>query len=192
MPDQLPPAQQLDEVARTEPWRARARHAECGAVRGSAGPDSSQGQTFEQILLFIHRLAAVSPVMLALEDIHWADQTTLDFLVFMVRNLRDGPISVIATYRNDELHRRHPLLPVVAELERGGRIVRVTLPRFDRHELAAQIEGILGREAEPEYIEAIHARSGGNAFFAEGSSPRATTLSSQRPSRRSSSLGSRR
>ena len=40
-------------------------------------------------------------------------------------------------------------------------------PRFDRHELAAQIEGILGREGEPEYIEAIHARSGGNAFFAE-------------------------
>ena len=85
----------------------------------------------------------------------------------MVRNLRDGPISVIATYRNDELHRRHPLLPVVAELERGGRIVRVTLPRFDRHELAAQIEGILGREGEPEYIAAIHERSDGNAFFAE-------------------------
>ncbi len=54
-----------------------------------------------------------------IEDIHWADRSTLELLGFLARNLREGPIVVLATYRSDELHRRHPLMPFLAEPVRG-------------------------------------------------------------------------
>jgi DNA-binding CsgD family transcriptional regulator/tetratricopeptide (TPR) repeat protein len=135
----------------------------------SAGQDAdvSPGRAFEHILLFVSRLARLAPVALFLEDIHWADRTTLDFLTFAVRNLRDAPIVLVATYRSDELNRRHALRPVLAELERGGRAERIALEAFGRREVASQLEGILGTEPDPDLIESVFARSDGNAFFAE-------------------------
>ncbi len=135
------------------------------SIRGAS--DVSQAQTFEHILLFLRRLARLAPLALIVEDLHWADRTTLDFLLLAVRNLRDEPIAVVGSYRNDELHRRHPLQPVLAELERSGRAERVALERFDRQELAAQLEGIRGSEPDQDLVDSIHARSEGNAFFAE-------------------------
>src|SRR4030095_9663894 len=54
------------------------------------------------------------------EDLHWADQSTRDLVGFLVRNLRRG-VALVLTYRSDELHRRHPLRPFLAELDRSGR-----------------------------------------------------------------------
>lgn len=128
---------------------------------------SAQGRLFEHFLGLLDRLARQAPTILVVEDIHWADRSTLDLLAFLVRNLRDGPISLIATYRSDELHRRHPLLPVLAEIERGGRAERIQLTRFDRRELAEQLSGILGTQADRDLVDRIYARSEGNPFFAE-------------------------
>ena len=82
-------------------------------------PDrSGQGRLFEHLLLFLRRLGALAPIALIVEDIHWADRSTLELLGFLVHNLREGPIVLVTTYRSDELHRRHPLLPLLASLER--------------------------------------------------------------------------
>ena len=62
-----------------------------------------------------------------LEDIHWADRSTRAFLVFLGRSLWTERVLVIATYRSDELHRRHPLRPLLAELERDTRARRIEL-----------------------------------------------------------------
>ena len=91
--------------------------------------------------------ATVVPTLLVLEDLHWADHSTRDFLVFLARNLRDARVLVVGTFRTDDLHRRHPLRPVLAELDRSGAAHRLDLARFDRDEIAELIAAIRGEAA---------------------------------------------
>jgi len=132
-----------------------------------AGLGSEQGRLFELLLVLLERLGSERPAVLVVEDLHWADRSTRDLLAFLVRNLRHGRLLLVMTYRSDELHRRHPLRPFLAELDRGRRAERLELARFGRDEVAAQLAGILGAPAPPELTERIHARSDGNAFFVE-------------------------
>ncbi len=74
----------------------------------------SPGRLFELLLGVFRRLTAVAPVVLVLEDLHWADQSTRDLLTFLVRNVRGERLLIIVTFRTDELHRRHPLRPFLA------------------------------------------------------------------------------
>jgi predicted ATPase len=142
------------------------------AAPGTTPPDGPgagatvPGRLFELLLGVLHHLAERGPVLLVVEDLHWADRSTRDLLGFLVRNLR-GPVALVPTYRSDELHRRHPLRPFLAELERGGRVERLELGRLDRRELAELLGGILGEPADPGLVEEILARSEGNPFFAE-------------------------
>ena len=129
--------------------------------------DSAQGRLFELLLGVLQRLADRAPVLLVVEDLHWSDRSTRDLLAFLVRNLREAAVTLVGTYRSDELHRRHPLLPFLAELERTGWVERLELHPFDRRDAAAQLRAIAGRELDAGLIESIHARAGGNAFFAE-------------------------
>jgi DNA-binding CsgD family transcriptional regulator/tetratricopeptide (TPR) repeat protein len=140
-----------------------------GEEPASAGPaagSSGQARLFEACLALLERLADRSPTMLVVEDLHWADRSTLDLLAFLVRNLQAGLLLVL-TYRTDELHRRHPLRPFLAELDRSGRADRLELARFDRVDVADLLAGILGARPDEELIERIYRRSEGNAFFAE-------------------------
>ncbi len=121
---------------------------------------------FELLLGVLHRLAARGPVLLVVEDLHWADQSTRDLLGFLVRNLRGG-VGMVVTYRSDELHRRRPLRPFLAELDRSGRVERLELGRLDRQQLAELLGGILDQPAAPVRVGEILARSQGNPFFAE-------------------------
>ena len=126
-----------------------------------------QSRLFEGLLGLLTRLSARSPVLLVLEDLHWADAATRETIAFLVRALAHVPVVVVGTYRTDELHRRHPLLPWLAELERGGRVERVELARFDQARLAALIAAILGAEPGPDLVADVFDRSDGNPFFAE-------------------------
>jgi DNA-binding CsgD family transcriptional regulator len=122
---------------------------------------------FEALLGVLGRLGEEAPLVLAVEDLHWADRSTRDFLSFLVRNARDERLAVVGTYRSDEVHRRHPLRPFLVEVERAPGVVRLELPRFTHDELAAQAAGILGAEPDRELIDELFARGEGNAFFTE-------------------------
>jgi predicted ATPase len=74
---------------------------------------------------------------------------------------------LVATYRSDELHRRHPLRPVLAELDRHPTVERLELGRLDREELGAVLTGILGSPPAPQLLTRVLVRSDGNPFFAE-------------------------
>src|SRR6266508_801028 len=127
---------------------------------------SAQAQLFEAFLALLERLADRSPTVLVVEDLHWADRSSLDLLTFLVRNLRAGLLLVL-TYRTDELHRRHPLRPLLAGLDRSGRAERLEVDRFGRADLADLLAGILGSPPDAPLLERIYDRSQGNAFFAE-------------------------
>ncbi|MDX6728255.1 MAG: hypothetical protein QOK49_3060 [Baekduia sp.] len=128
---------------------------------------SAQGRLFELLLGVFERLAAESPVVLVVDDLHWADRSTRDFLSFLTRNICHQRLLVIATYRVDELHRRHPLRPFLAEIERADRAQRLPVERFTQAELGAQLAAILGAAPEPELLHRVWARSEGNALYAE-------------------------
>ncbi|HEY6706274.1 MAG TPA: AAA family ATPase, partial [Actinomycetota bacterium] len=121
---------------------------------------------FELLLGVLHRLAERGPVLLVVEDVHWADQSTRDLLGFLARNLRAG-VALVLTYRSDELHRRHPLRPFLAELDRSSRAERLELGRLGRRELAELLAEILDEPVAPALVGEILARSEGNPFFAE-------------------------
>jgi DNA-binding CsgD family transcriptional regulator/tetratricopeptide (TPR) repeat protein len=133
---------------------------------GLAGGSWGQAQLFEALLALLERLADRSPTVLVVEDLHWADRSTLDLLAFLVRNLQAG-LLVVLTYRTDELHRRHPLRPFLAELDRSGRAERLEVDRFDRPEVADLLAGIIGTRPDDGLVGQIYRRSEGNAFFAE-------------------------
>ena len=122
---------------------------------------------FEHLLGVFTRLGHRVPTLLVLEDLHWADHSTRDLLVFLTRNLHDARVELVGTYRSDDLHRRHPLRSVLAELDRSGVALHLELARFDREELREMVTSILGREPSPELLDTVFERSEGNAFFAE-------------------------
>ncbi|HEX3201219.1 MAG TPA: AAA family ATPase, partial [Actinomycetes bacterium] len=169
---QLVPGRTRVELARLLPeldpsGRPGTGPAGSGLGVGGFGLGSDQGRLFELLLVLLERLGAERPAVLVVEDLHWADRSTRDLLAFLHRNLRHGRLLLVMTYRSDELHRRHPLRPFLAELDRGRRVERLELDRFGRDEVAAQLAGIQGAPAPAQLTERIHARSDGNAFFVE-------------------------
>jgi DNA-binding CsgD family transcriptional regulator len=136
---------------------------------GAAEPEltSAQGRLFEILLDLVERVAREQPTVLVVEDLHWADQSTRDLLGFLVRGLRSPGLLLVLTYRADELHRRHPLRPFLAELERISWVERVELERFDRTELIAQLTGILGEPPGADLVDDVLERGQGNPFFTE-------------------------
>ena len=105
-------------------------------------------------------------MVLVVEDLHWADRSTRDLLAFLVRNLRRERLLLVVTYRSDEPGQQR-LGPYLAELDRGGRVERLELPRLDRAETVAQLVGILGAAPAADLVDGVFARSEGNPFFTE-------------------------
>jgi DNA-binding CsgD family transcriptional regulator len=143
---------------------------ELGPAPGPTPDDTTvtaQSRLFEALLGLLERLGRDGSALLVVEDLHWADRSTRDFLVFLSRALCKERVLVVGTYRSDELHRRHPLRPVVAELERSERGRRIELRPFTRDELTAQLTDILGAEPDRALVDRLLARCEGNPLFAE-------------------------
>ena len=149
---------------------ADCQEGSVGAVAdagGMASGELTKSQLLEMVLGMLHRLSATRPVLFGIEDLHWADQSTLDLTAFLVRSLRDARVLLLATYRSDELDRRHRLRPLLTSWGRLRWVDHIELRRFNRDEVAAQLAAILGAAAAPGVAEAIFDRSDGNAFLVE-------------------------
>ncbi|HEY1566518.1 MAG TPA: AAA family ATPase [Solirubrobacteraceae bacterium] len=159
------------EVAQILPRGARELSAllpQFEAGDAGLGPSSlAQGRLFELLLALLGGLGAERPLVLVVEDAHWADPSTRDFLSFLIRNRRRERLVVAVTYRTDELHRRHPLRGFLAEADRTRAVARLTLERFTREELAEQLTGIMGHPPAPQLVEELMSRGEGNPFFTE-------------------------
>jgi predicted ATPase len=123
---------------------------------------------FEQMLLVLEHLAEAGPVVLVIEDMHWADQSTRDLLAFLIRNQAslDG-VLIVVTYRPDDLHRTHPLRPLLAELDRIDWVTRMDLARLTRRDTRQLVAQITGREPGEDLLAAVYRRAEGNPLFVE-------------------------
>jgi DNA-binding NarL/FixJ family response regulator len=137
-----------------------------GGLPALAGADA-QLRVFEETLGLLERAAATAPVVLVLEDLHWADESTLDLVAFLAHAVGERAIVVVATYRSDELRADDPPQRLLAELVRAGAATLLVVRPFDRDELHALLENVAGDRLPRDLTAAIHARSEGNAFFAE-------------------------
>jgi DNA-binding CsgD family transcriptional regulator/tetratricopeptide (TPR) repeat protein len=133
----------------------------------SDSPAISSEQLCELVIGVLDRLARRGPLLLVVEDIHWADATTRVVLSALARTGRRRPLLLVGSFRDDELHRRHPLRPLLAELERRPNCERITVRPLDRWETALLIEALDPALAERDFVEQVHRRGGGNPFFAE-------------------------
>src|SRR3982074_1581829 len=163
-PDELEPllGPARDELARLLP--------ELSPDRGTSwAPVSEEGSArlLELVFGVIQRLAAAQPLMLAIEDLHWADRSTLDLVALLVRALRDVRVLLVVTFRSAELHRGHAVRPLVTGWERVRSVRRLELQRFSLEETAGQLEAILGAPPERSMLELLYERSEGNAFLIE-------------------------
>lgn len=143
----------------------------CDAVprpdTGGRHGEEAMARLFELTARLLEAVAAERTVVLAIEDLHWADTSTRHLLSYLFRTLRRGRLVVLATYRADDIHRRHPLRPLLAELDRLRTVRRVEVGRFSRDEVGRQMAGILAAEPEPSLVDDVFERSDGNAFFVE-------------------------
>ncbi|MGN9775507.1 helix-turn-helix transcriptional regulator [Micromonospora sp. H33] len=136
---------------------------------GAAPPvsDAPRGYLFDLVAELFGRLADEQPLVLVIEDLHWADRSTRDLIGFLVRAARAERLLLVCTYRTDELHRGHPLRPFLAELDRARGVERIELGRLDRDGTGAVLAGLLGAEPAARAVDDIHDRTQGNPLFIE-------------------------
>jgi tetratricopeptide (TPR) repeat protein len=163
-------AELLAEVAMIAPGLGRLLPGiQQAGPRATLGRDSlDQAEVFDAVRALLVGRAERSPVVVVvLEDLHWADRASRDLVAFLARTLRAGRVLLVVSYRSDELHRRHPLRPLLVELVRLPGVERLELAPFSRAELAEHLEAIAGGSLPTERMEGIYTRSEGNPFYAE-------------------------
>lgn len=139
---------------------------------GSPVPlDTTSGLTqlrfFDSLVKLFGELAAAHPVLLVIEDAHWADPASRAFVSYLARNIVSDPVALVLTVRTDEVHRRHPLRTTLAELGRLPTVTRRDLEPLDADDLAELLAALAGTPLPQATVRQIAERSGGNPFYAE-------------------------
>ncbi len=136
-------------------------------VEESTEPAMDQLRLFDAVHGLFSDLAAQAPVLLAIEDLHWADASTRDLILFLVSRLYTQRILIVGTYRLDDLHRRHPLRPVLGELSRLSTVELLELRPFDQVHAEKLVDELADGALPSATVQKIAKRSEGNAFFCE-------------------------
>ncbi len=139
---------------------------EFGEQPSGGDPAMTRARLFETLLTLFEVLAEERPLVLVVEDAHWADRSTGDLLTFLVRNMRNAPVLLVITFRSEDIE-RGPLRSLTAGLGRMEGVWRTELERLSHRDVAAQLTGILGAPPQPALINAVYQRGGGNPLFTE-------------------------
>ena len=129
--------------------------------------DVGQLQLFDAVHGLLGELSEQHPLLLIVEDLHWADDSTRYLLSFLVSRLRAQKLLLVATYRTDDLHRRHPLRPLLGDLARLPTVERLDLTPFSRSDAQAFVAALADNRMPEHQVREVAKRSEGNPFFAE-------------------------
>ncbi|WP_434620503.1 helix-turn-helix transcriptional regulator [Arthrobacter sp. A5] len=114
---------------------------------------------------WLDELCLLRPVVLVIDDLQWADQSTLDVLMYLIAGPDDRRLAVIATLRSGEVGERHPLQRWLADIRRLPRIAWLTLGPLDRLDTEAQIAGLLGAPPHRSLVHDVFTHTAGNAYL---------------------------
>ena len=155
------------ELARLLPELAGGQTAgDAASALRNAG--EARARLFEEFLTLLERLAVARPLVLVVEDAHWADRSSRDLIAFLIGYQRAlANVLIAVTFRSDELHRTHPLRPLLAELTRIDWVERTELPRLSRGQAEELAAAVLGGFPDRALTDALYERAEGNPLFTE-------------------------
>jgi AAA ATPase domain len=138
-----------------------------GARGGSLGDESAvRFRTYDVAVTYLRRRAAQRPLVVVVDDLHWADVSSLRLLVFLARQLHDAAVLVIGTYRDVEVAAGdHPVRRLLAEL--AGQAEPLQLTGLTVGEAGELLEKVCGEQPSAALIRAVHDRTAGNPFFVQ-------------------------
>ncbi|MGI8927182.1 MAG: adenylate/guanylate cyclase domain-containing protein, partial [Tepidiformaceae bacterium] len=128
-------------------------------------PQSAQFRLFDAFATYLRAMAGKGPLVVALDDLHWADKPTLLLLEHVARDLGRLRLLVVCTYRDTDLSRTHPLSEALAALNRDPGFQRVVLRGLSKDEVRAYIREAAHAEPKPAVLEKIFEETEGNPFF---------------------------
>jgi DNA-binding SARP family transcriptional activator/class 3 adenylate cyclase/tetratricopeptide (TPR) repeat protein len=131
------------------------------------GAEQERFRLFEAVSSLLADAAHLRPLVLFLDDLHWADQASLLLLRHLARSAKDAPLMVLGTYRPVEVGEGHPLAEALAELRRSRAVERLSLSGLGEAEVAELIAGRTGQQVPRRFVRRVADRSEGNPFFIE-------------------------
>ena len=131
----------------------------------SLEPEQARFRLFDSVTTFLKNASKRQPLVVVLDDLHWADKPSLLLLQFLARDLKDSRILVVGTYRDMELGRQHPLSQTLAELSRRGLSARILLRGLAEQDVARFIEMTAGIKPDEKLVATVYQQTEGNPFF---------------------------
>jgi class 3 adenylate cyclase len=133
----------------------------------ASDPESERARLFDAVDVLVERVSAQQPMLFVLDDVHWADRPTLGLLRRLLQSDRPGAVLFLATYRDTDVDRRHPLAEVLADFRREPRVSRLSLGGLDETGLGAMLADRAGHDAPAEFVRVLLEETEGNPFFVE-------------------------
>lgn len=130
-------------------------------------PEASQGAVAQGVHGLLSMLGGAGPALVVVEDVHWADHSSRDLLTLLLTRGLPGPVSLVVTYRSDDLHRRHPLHDTLVVWARLAEVGHLELHRLPDDAVAHLVATLADTDLDPSSAAAVAARAEGNPFFAE-------------------------
>jgi ABC-type oligopeptide transport system substrate-binding subunit/serine/threonine protein kinase len=130
-------------------------------------PQAEQQRLFEHAVSFFAGLTERQPVLLVIDDAHWADSATLSLLRHVARRSRSLRLLIALTYREIELDEARPFSAVLLDLNRERLATRIKLGRLDREQTRSMLTAMFQREITSEFLDGIYRETEGNPFFIE-------------------------
>jgi len=131
-------------------------------------PDQEQNRLFEAVSQFITNISREAPLLVVLDDLQWTDPSSLLLLHYLARGVQKTPLLLLGAYRSTDIDSKHPLTPVLTELNRERLPQSVSLKRMSLSDVSEMIKSILEQEDVPsEFCKLVYEKTAGNPFFVE-------------------------
>jgi serine/threonine protein kinase/tetratricopeptide (TPR) repeat protein len=131
-------------------------------------PDQERDRLFEAVSQFVINISKEAPLLVVLDDLQWTDQSSLLLLHYLARGIYRESLLLLGAYRDTDIDERHPLSPVLTELNRERLLQSAPLKRMSFNDVSEMIKHILEQEDVPnEFCELIYDKTRGNPFFVE-------------------------
>jgi len=131
-------------------------------------PEDERNRLFEAVSQFVTNISKEAPLLVVLDDLQWTDQSSLLLLHYLARGVQKEPMLLLGTYRHTDIDEKHPLSPVLTELNRERLLQPIRLRRMSLNDTSEMVKQILEQDDVPkDFCESLYEKTGGNPFFVE-------------------------
>ncbi len=128
-------------------------------------PEQARFRLFDSITTFLVSASQTQPLLLVLDNLHWADRPSLLLLEFLAREMADARLLVLGTYRESEISAGHDLSATLGEVAREPLFQQIRLEGLSQQDVESFLQSAAQAEPHGELVEAVYAKTGGNPFF---------------------------